>query len=235
MSETQIRVITLQKRYGPIEALRGVSFAVKRGSVTAFLGENGAGKTTTIKIILGFLRSDSGLVEMNCGRLGFVPDRPVFLSWLTGKEILEATARLYQIDRLKLDNLIEEFSTRICFDLALLKRKPHTYSLGNQKKISYLQNLIIEPELLIVDEPFAGLDPVSIKQTRDLFLELKRRRKTVFLSSHLISELEKICDEVVIIRRGKILLEGPLQELCPAGEGNLEALFLSLHPQAEID
>ncbi|MBC7361413.1 MAG: hypothetical protein H5U06_03920 [Candidatus Aminicenantes bacterium] len=97
--------------------------------------------------------------------------------------------------------------------------------------MSYLQNLIVSPELFIVDEPFAGLDPVSIKLVRDLFLDLKKEGKTLFLSSHLISELEKICDEVVIIRKGQILLEDNREDLRSRGHTDLEALFLSIQNQ----
>lgn len=231
MSDILIRSINLCKNYGKIKALKEASFSIKRGTITAFLGENGAGKTTTIKILLGFLKPDSGRVEINCLKLGYVPDRPLFFPWVKGKEILEVTARLFGINGQRRNHLIEEKSIRIGFDPALLERRVQTYSLGNQKKMSYLQNLIVSPELLIIDEPFAGLDPVSIKLVRDLFLELKKEDKTLFLSSHLISELEKICDEVVIIRKGQILLEDNREDLRSKGHTDLEALFLSIQNQ----
>lgn len=231
MSDILIRSINLCKNYGKIKALKEASFSIKRGTITAFLGENGAGKTTTIKILLGFLKPDSGRVEINCLKLGYIPDRPLFFPWVKGKEILEVTARLFGINGQRRNHLIEEKSIRIGFDPALLERRVQTYSLGNQKKMSYLQNLIVSPELLIIDEPFAGLDPVSIKLVRDLFLELKKEDKTLFLSSHLISELEKICDEVVIIRKGQILLEDNRELLRSKGHTDLEALFLSIQNQ----
>jgi ABC-2 type transport system ATP-binding protein len=231
MNEIQVRLTNLSKNYGEVKALRGASFSIKKGMITGFLGENGAGKTTTIRIMMGFLKPDSGQIEMNCSRIGYVPDRPLFFSWLKGKEILELTAKLFGVNGSKLERLVEEKSNRISFDPALLGRKAQTYSMGNQKKMSYLQNLIISPELLIVDEPFSGLDPVSIKMVRDLFLDLKKEGKTIFLSSHLISELEKIVDEVVIIKKGKILLADNMKNLQLSGHSDLEALFLSCQKQ----
>ncbi|PMP93895.1 MAG: hypothetical protein C0168_10640 [Candidatus Aminicenantes bacterium] len=229
MGENLIESFNLSKNYGQIQALKEVCFSIKKGTITAFLGENGAGKTTTIKIILGFLKPDSGIVKKGNARIGYVPDRPLFFPWATGEEILEVTAKLFRIDLFRLPGLIENTSARIGFDQALLNRKAQTYSMGNQKKMSYLQNLLIKPELLVVDEPFTGLDPISIRLVRDLFLELKKEGKTIFLSSHLISELEKICEEVIIIRKGQVLLEDNLKKIRQTTNSDLETIFLSLH------
>lgn len=228
MNNILIKAIDLSKSYGKVKALKEASFSIKRGTITALLGENGAGKTTTIKLLLGFLQPDAGRIEINCPMVGYVPDRPLFFSWVKGEEILDITARLYGIKREKLDQSIQEISEKIGFDPHLLERRVQTYSLGNQKKMAYLQNLIASPELLIVDEPFSGLDPVSIKLVRELFLEMKKEGKTLLLSSHLISEMEKIYDEVVIIKKGQILLEDSRQSLLYKGYSDLEALFLSL-------
>ncbi|MGB9764752.1 MAG: ABC transporter ATP-binding protein [Candidatus Saccharicenans sp.] len=229
MGENLIESFNLSKNYGQIQALKEACFSIKKGTITAFLGENGAGKTTTIKIILGFLKPDSGIVKKGNARIGYVPDRPLFFPWATGEEILEVTAKLFRIDLFGLPGLIENTSARIGFDQALLNRKAQTYSMGNQKKMSYLQNLLIKPELLVVDEPFTGLDPISIRLVRDLFLELKKEGKTIFLSSHLISELEKICEEVIIIRKGQVLLEDNLKKIRQTTNSDLETIFLSLH------
>ena len=266
MSDVALRAENLTKRYGRVEALKKASFSVARGRITAFLGENGAGKTTTLKILLGFLRPDSGRVEVRVGgvgaRIGYVPERPVFFGWLKGKDILSLTARWYRMgekrrewksaeerDRKRdgdkerkrrpelerawkwqseregewislgrrwwkreLDERVGKTCQRIAFDPRLLERKAQTYSLGNQKKFSYLQSLIISPELLIVDEPFSSLDPVSIKRVRDLFAELRDEGKTIFLSSHLIAEIEKISDDFFIIKGGRILIQENLEK-----------------------
>lgn len=227
MSESLVELKNVGKSYGKIKAVSGLSFSIKRGAITAFLGENGAGKTTTIKLILGFLRPDSGQVSHKSLSIGFIPDRPVFFSWLSGQEILEITARYFGMERAELKRRVKELSPKIGFDTTLLARKVQSYSMGNQKKISYLQSLIILPDLLIADEPFAGLDPVSIKLVRDLFVELRNSGKTLFLSSHLISELEKIYDEVIIIRKGQIVFSGSREEMGLNGQPDLEALFLT--------
>ncbi len=213
MSDFVLRTWNLSKKFGRVEAVRNAAFSLSKNKVTAFLGVNGAGKTTTLKLILGFLRPDSGSVEMNTFRVGYVPERPIFFSRLKGKEILAATARMNGIGRPDLPEKIRKLSDKISFDPGLLDRRVQTYSLGNQKKFSYVQSLLISPELLVVDEPFTALDPPSIKSARELFFELKRGGGTVFLSSHLVSEVEKICDEFIIISRGNIIVQEDLSRL----------------------
>lgn len=233
MTDFILRVEGLTKRYGRVEAVRDVSFSLRRNAITAFLGENGAGKTTTLKAILGFLKMDGGLVEIGAERVGYVPEHPVFFPWLKGWDILRLTARLFGVSggAGHLGRRVEEMCDRLRFESLLLERKVQTYSLGNQKKFSYLQSLIICPDLLIVDEPFSSLDPLSIKGMRDLWGSLRGAGQTIFLSSHLISEIEKVCDDVIIIRRGKILLEESVEELRRAGTLDLERLFIYLHSQ----
>jgi ABC-2 type transport system ATP-binding protein len=211
MNDFILRARSLSKKYGRVEALREATFSLSRNKITAFLGENGAGKTTTLKVILGFLRPDSGAVEIGEGRVAYVPEHPVFFNWLRGNDIIVLTAQRYGIEKQNLARRIDDLSEKISFDRRLLERKILTYSLGNQKKFSYLQSLLISPDLLIVDEPFTALDPPSIKSVRDLFSELKREGKTVFLSSHLVSEVEKICDEFIIIHQGYILIQQNLR------------------------
>jgi ABC-2 type transport system ATP-binding protein len=152
-------------------------------------------------------------VETGDWRIGYVPERPVFFNWLKGKEIIALTAKMHGIEKQDLPLKIENLSGKISFDRKLLERKVQTYSLGNQKKFSYLQSLLISPDLLIVDEPFTALDPPSIKSIRDLFCGLKREGRTVFLSSHLVSEVEKICDEIIIISKGDIIIQEDLNRL----------------------
>lgn len=212
MKEYFLTTRELSKNFGKIEALKNANFSIEKGIITSFLGENGAGKTTTIKLILGFLRKDSGTVELEPGRVGYVPEHPVFFNWLKGEEIISYTLRLYGILENEADSLTKKYSEKIGFDTQLLSRKIQTYSLGNQKKFSYLQSLIISPEFLIVDEPFYSLDPFSIKKVRDLFSELRQKGTTLFLSSHIISEIEKIADEFIIIKKGKIIIQKNLDD-----------------------
>jgi len=212
-SACPIQAEQLVKRFGRIEAVREATFRVQAKSITAFLGENGAGKTTTIKLLLGFLRPDSGRVSLNASRVGYVPERPAFFPWLKGGEIVTATAGKYGIPPSAVETRLEELSGRLSFDPGLLSRRVDTLSLGNQKKFSYLQSLLISPELLVVDEPFSALDPQSINAVRELFMELRASGKTLFLSSHLLSELDRICDDFVVIRRGRIVVQENLPKL----------------------
>jgi ABC-2 type transport system ATP-binding protein len=203
----------LVKRFGRIEAVREATFRVQAKTITAFLGENGAGKTTTIKLLLGFLRPDSGRVSLNAPRVGYVPERPAFFPWLKGGELVMAIAGKYGIPPSAVEARLEELCGRLGFDPGLLTRKVDTLSPGNQKKFSYLQSLLIFPELLVVDEPFSALDPQSINAVRELLMELRAAGKTLFLSSHLLFEMDRICDDFVVIRRGRIVVQENLPKL----------------------
>jgi ABC-type multidrug transport system ATPase subunit len=222
-----LRAEGLSKRFGRIEALKRAGFNVPANSITAFLGENGAGKTTAIKLILGFLEPDAGRLEVDSCRIGYVPERPVFMGWLKGREVLALTARKYGFKADELPSRIEALSEVLSFDSVLLGRRPRTYSLGNQKKFSYLQSLLIDPDLLVVDEPFSALDPPAIRRVREGFREWRERGMTILLSSHLISELEKVCDEFVILRRGTVVVQESLNRLT----ADYALAFLSGEPQ----
>ncbi len=209
MNNSLVRVRGLTKKFGRVEALRGVNFDLTAGRLTVFLGANGAGKTTTLKIILGFLFPDEGQVEKTFHplRVGYVPEQPTAFSWLKGKEILALTARVYGLSPERIKAKVKELAAILCFDLSLGERPVRTYSHGNQKKFAYLQNLLIDPDLLVVDEPFTALDPVAIKQVRDIFLSYREKQKTLLISTHLISEAEKLVDQVIIIKDGQTVFE----------------------------
>jgi ABC-2 type transport system ATP-binding protein len=220
MRTALLRAERLSKRFGAVEAVKDATFEVHPNAITSFLGENGAGKTTVLKLLLGFLSPDSGRFSVATERVGYVPERPAFFPWLRGDQILQCTARAFGLSGCEADRVIDSLCRRIAFDRRLLSRKAHTYSLGNQKKFSYLQSLLVQPDLLIIDEPFSALDPVSIKSMRALFRELRGQGKALLLSSHLISELEKVCDEFIIIKGGRVVAQGTL-----AGQPDLESLF----------
>ena len=220
MSTAVLRAERLGKSFGAVEAVRDATFEVHPNAITSFLGENGAGKTTVLKLLLGFLRPDWGRFSLAAGRVGYVPERPAFFPWLRGDQVLQCTARAFDLSGGEADRSVDRLCRWIAFDRRLLSRKPHTYSLGNQKKFSYLQSLFIQPDLLIVDEPFAALDPVSIRGMRVLFRQLRAQGKALLLSSHLLSELEKVCDEFIIIKGGRVVAQGTL-----AGNPDLESLF----------
>ncbi len=214
MRAPAVEALNLSKRYGRVAALIDASFFAPANAITVLLGENGAGKTTAIKLILGFLRPDSGWLESKASPVGYVPDRPVFFPWLRGRDVIALTAKGWDFHPAGLDFRVAALSDRIGFDPGLLSRRVSGYSLGNQKKLSYLQSLLISPGLLIADEPFSSLDPAAIRSVRNLLLDLKRGGATLLLSSHLISEMEKICDSFIILKNGRVVIQEGLASLC---------------------
>ena len=222
----------LSKRFGPVQALKDVSFKIRKATITAMLGENGAGKTTTLKIVLGFLRPDSGTVLVAPGRVGYVPDRPTYFTWLDGRTILGLADGQADGNGTDSGARILAAAGGLLFDPALLRRRPGSYSAGNAKKFAYLQNLIARPDLLVIDEPFAALDPPSIKCVRDLFLELRDTGTTLLLSSHMLAEMERIADGFIVLRRGTAIAHAALREwrLMRAARTapDLESVFLHL-------
>jgi ABC-2 type transport system ATP-binding protein len=227
-----IQAQRISKRFGPVLALSDVSFKIRKGTITAMLGENGAGKTTTLKIALGFLKPDSGTMTIAPGRVGYVPDRPSYLPGLDGLAVLDLATRSGKGNGTAKGARVLSAARRILFDPALLRRRPVTYSTGNAKKFAYLQNLVTGPDLLVVDEPFSALDPPSIKCVRDLFLELREAGKTILLSSHMLAEMERIADSFIVLRRGTAIAHAGLREwrlLRSARTApDLESVFLRL-------
>ncbi len=232
----------LAKRFGPVEALRDVSFRTRRGTITAVLGENGAGKTTTLRILLGFLRPDAGAVTIAPGCVGYVPDRPSFFPWLDGWSILEMGRGRRDPGAIGGGNggrnggsfraRVLGVSRDLLFDPGLLHRRPGSYSAGNARKFAYLQSLAEAPDLLVVDEPYASLDPPSIKAVREVFGALRERGGTVLLSSHMLAEMERIADGFVVIRRGVTIAHAGLREWRALRSSrtapDLETVFLRL-------
>ena len=213
-----IRITDLVKTFGETRALDGVDLQVSSGEVHGFLGPNGAGKSTTIRVLLGLLRADSGHVRMLGGdpwvdavelhrRLAYVPGDVELWPNLTGGEAIDLLARLRGgFDKRRRDDLCERF------DLDPTK-KGRTYSKGNRQKVAIVAALASDVELLILDEPTAGLDPLMDTVFQACILEEKARGRTVFLSSHILAQVEKLCDRISIIRLGKIVESGTLDEL----------------------
>ncbi len=205
------------------EILKDISFEVYKGEIFGFLGPNGAGKTTTIKIITGLLKADKGRVEIfgyppdlleAKKRTGFLPESPYFYDHLTGFEFLKIHAKLsnnYK-DRNQILGLIEKVGLKNAADLPLRK-----YSKGMLQRMGIAQALIGEPDLLILDEPLTGLDPIGRKEIKDLILEQKKKGKTIFFSSHILPDAEAVCDRIGIIIGGRIMEVGELDKLLKKG------------------
>jgi ABC-2 type transport system ATP-binding protein len=229
MMAAALEVRGLAKSFGPVRAVKKADFSVRRGAVTAFLGPNGAGKTTTLRAILGFVARDHGQVDIRASRIGFVPEAPAFFPWLRGLDLVRLTARLAVLPPDELEQRVKALGPLLHFDLGLLSRRAATYSGGNRKKLAYLLGLLVAPDLLIVDEPFSALDPPAMRAVRTLFIALRERGAAVLLSTHLIAEAERICDDFIIIQEGVVVAQDNLARFLRASnlgpEAGLEKVF----------
>lgn len=214
-------------------ALDGISLKVPAGAIVGFLGPNGAGKTTTIQTLLGFVAPTSGHVRLlgrdatqadARRRLGYLPDPPAAYPFLTAREWLEICGRWSGLSQLKARGRAGEWLSRFDLDKAA-DRRIGGFSRGMLQRLGLAQSLVHDPELLILDEPTSGMDPLGRRDIRALLVELKARGKTVFFSSHELSEVELVSDWVVILHRGRVAFEGSPSASLQAGE-SLEQLFL---------
>ena len=201
--------------------LKGISLSVNQGEIFGYLGPNGAGKTTTIKCILGLIFPNQGEIELfghhhlslkARAQIGFLPENPYFYDHLTASEFLYFYSQLFLIKKnereKKIKNLIRVVGLEESANLQLRK-----FSRGMMQRIGLAQALLNEPSLVILDEPLGGLDPIGRKEIRDIIVCLKEEGKTVFLSSHILQDIEMICDRVAIIVNGEIINQGAIQDL----------------------
>ena len=211
---------SLTKRYGPqIVAVDDLSLNVRRGEVYGFLGPNGAGKTTTLRMLVGLIRPSSGTARVldqhpgspaGLGRIGVMVESPTFYPHLSGRDNLKGAARLSGIrnSKSRVEKVLEQVTLAERADDKFKK-----YSLGMKQRLGVAAALLKDPELLILDEPTNGLDPQGMAEMRELIRALGRGERTVLLSSHLMGEVEQICDRVGVIRRGRLVAEGSVTEL----------------------
>ena len=216
-----VEIKKLEKSYGKTKALRGIDLSVGQGEIHGFIGMNGAGKSTTIRILLGLLKKDDGEVKLLGGdpyrdavklhkRLAYVPSDVNPWSNLTGGEVIDLLSRLHGAPDHNLHKRRQELIERFQFDPS---KKCRSYSKGNRQKVALIAALVCDVELYILDEPTSGLDPLMESVFLDYIRELKQQGKTIFLSSHILAEVEKLCDRVTIIKDGKIVETGSLSEL----------------------
>jgi ABC-2 type transport system ATP-binding protein len=212
--------------------LDGVSLTVYPGETFGLLGPNGAGKTTLQKIVLGLMRPTSGKVQVLGStpdqtavreRVGYLPENPYFYTYLTGREFLHFCGGLFQIPKAKLEGRVKELLERVSMTHAA-DTQLRKYSKGMLQRIGVAQALVNDPELVFLDEPMSGLDPVGRKQLRDLILSLKAEGKTLFFNTHILSDVELICDRIGILCNGKLVSYGSVSEL--TREESLEDLFV---------
>lgn len=205
----------------PSTVLSEVSLTVGRGEIFGFLGPNGAGKTTTMKILLGLMRATSGSAEVLGApsgdvnvhkQIGYLPESPYFYDYLTAEEFLVFYGRLAGLDKVELQRRVPLLLDRVGLTEAH-SRPLRKFSKGMLQRIGLAQALIHDPELVILDEPMSGLDPVGRKDVRDIILSLRDQGKTVFFSTHIISDVEMICDRVGILAKGRVLAMGRIEDL----------------------
>jgi ABC-2 type transport system ATP-binding protein len=227
-----IEIRDLTKRFGQVPAVRGLSFAVERGTVTGFLGPNGAGKTTTLRILLGLVGADAGTATIN-GRpyvqlpeplhqVGAVLEASSFHPGRTARNHLRIQALAAQADPGRVDEVLELVQLS-----GAARRRIGGFSLGMRQRLGLATALLPEPEMLILDEPTNGLDPEGVRWLRDLLRSFAADGGTVLISSHLLAEVAQTVDSVVIVDRGRLITHAPLAELT-AGGGALEDVFLKL-------
>lgn len=218
--------IPFQRR--SITAVRDLNLRVARGEVYGLLGPNGSGKSTTLKIILGLVRPTRGKAEIfglsseqvgSREAVGFLPESPYFPKYLTGRETLRFFGKLCRLRGRRLEGRIEELLELVGLTSAG-ERRLGGYSKGMLQRIGLAQALVNDPQLVVLDEPTAGVDPAGSRDIRDLILELKRRGITVLLSSHLLGQVQEVCDRVGILADGVLVREGSINELLAIGNTN---------------
>jgi ABC-2 type transport system ATP-binding protein len=227
MTDAAIHVDDLKKTFRKpfsgrkVEAVRGVSFDVAPGEVFGFVGPNGAGKTTCIKMLTGLIFPTGGSATIfgaripsprAMARVGFLPENPYVYPYLTPREFVTLCGRLSGVARSVLGARVEKVIARVGMTEAI-DRPVRALSKGMGQRVGLAAALVHDPDLLVLDEPMSGLDPVGRKDVRDLILEERARGKTVFFSTHILSDVETLCDRVCILRKGSVVVSGRLQDL----------------------
>ncbi len=244
-----VRVDELVKDVRPGFGLRkkrvldGISFRVREREIFGFIGPNGAGKTTTLKVLMGLIRATSGeasilghdVSEIAFRRqIGFLPEQPYFYDYLTGREILRFYAKLSGVSPSHLARRVSELLELVGLsDAGNLHLR--SYSKGMLQRIGVAQALVHDPQVVFLDEPMSGLDPVGRKEVRDIILRLRSEGKTVFMNTHILSDVEMLCDRVAIIVSGKIRYEGAIDAYLQAGEPEADLVFANLPAETAVE
>jgi ABC-2 type transport system ATP-binding protein len=228
----------LARRGLKLRAVENLDLQINTNEVFGLLGPNGSGKSTTIKVILGLLEPTAGTCEV-FGRpsrevnsrqdVGYLPESPYFYRYLSGRELVTFYARICGVERSRLRARVDEVIEWVGLQEAS-RRRVGTYSKGMLQRIGLAQALVHDPRLIILDEPTAGVDPVGSAEIAALILGLKKRGKTILLSSHLLAQVEGICDRIAILDRGRLILAGHVDEL--VGERGRDALIVEGFPRA---
>jgi ABC-2 type transport system ATP-binding protein len=236
--EPVIVIDKLEKSYGKIQAVRGISMSVQRGEIFGFLGPNGAGKTTTIRCMLDVIRPSAGTIRLlgiDAQRdklalhqhIGYIPGDVRLPGTMTGKQVINYFSRLQGREPVLLDDLVTRFDVET-------KRPIKSYSKGMRQKIGIVLAFMCDPEVLILDEPTSGLDPLLQKSFHELLLEEQARGKTIFMSSHIMSDVEKVCHRVAVIRQGELVTVEEVEALREKAGQRVTVEFGDAVPQEEL-
>jgi ABC-2 type transport system ATP-binding protein len=238
MTELALDVRHVVKRYAEHVAVRDLSLQVPRGTVYGLLGPNGAGKTTTIRMVLDIIRPDEGTIALLgrpsgdravLDRLGYLPEERGLYKKMQVRRVLRFLAELKGVGRREADRRIDEWLERLALKTPAKdwgEQKVDELSRGMQQKVQFIGTLLHDPDLVILDEPFSGLDPINAQALKDTVVDLKRRGKTVIFSTHMMDNAERLCDAVCIIARGEKVLDGGVQVVKDAHGGHNVALGL---------
>lgn len=234
-----LRIENLTKIYGSHKAVDDLSLHIAPGEIYGFIGHNGAGKTTTLKSVAGILRFDAGEILINgksikadpvaCKReMAYIPDNPDMYEFLSGIKYLNFVADIYGMTKAEREERITKYAGmfEITKDLA---QPVSAYSHGMKQKLAVISALMHKPKLLLMDEPFVGLDPIAAHQLKGIMRELCDEGGAIFFSTHVLEVAEKLCDKVAIIKGGKLLKSGPMEQV--KGDASLENVFLELEEE----
>ena len=238
-----IQLNSLTKNYGKVKALRGINLSIEQGNICGFLGPNGAGKSTTIRILMGFIKPSSGTATVFGldswqhatalkRRIGFVPDTIRFGKSFTGRSFLNYTAQLRGITETPVFQ--KELLDRLEMSEQVLKRKLHTYSSGMAKKIALIQAIQHKPDVMILDEPTEALDPISRRTLFAVMKQLKQEGSTILMSSHILPDVQEICETISLIKNGHIESEGSVDQLRFGKSRNMTVEFKKV-PSSDPD
>ncbi|MFA5927039.1 MAG: ABC transporter ATP-binding protein [Patescibacteria group bacterium] len=227
-----ITITNLSKSYSKHQVVDDLSLQIPKGSIFGFLGPNGAGKTTTMKMIVGLATMSAGRVEVDGNNLkkirareniGYMPEDPYFYDHLNAMELLEFMASLFRArqPKEKLISILEQVGLA-----NVAKKKIRYFSKGMKQRLGLAQALVNDPDYLFLDEPLDGLDPIGRLEFKRIFLQLNREGKTIFFNSHVLSDVEEICDRIGIINRGKLIYAGDVKSFC--GKKSLEKRFVEI-------